>query len=112
MHLSSKITTDSNSYSLECFLNTKTGEVDKDWVWFEFSKIEAGYKDRPDITLVWDNSDYLINTFYPILQRFVSRTLTEEDKEEMKEVYTSLENDAEEILEIFEKAKELNWFKI
>ena len=35
-----------------------------------------------------------------------------EDKEEMKEVYTSLENDAKEILEIFEKAKELNWFKI
>jgi len=99
-------------YSLECIVNTKTGEVEEDWIWFEFSEIEAGIKDRPDITLVWDNSDYLINTFYPILQRFVSRTLTKEDKEEMKEVYTSLENDAEEILEIFEKAKELNWFKI
>ena len=112
MHLSSKITTDSNSYSLECFLNTKTGEVDKDWVWFEFSEIEAGIKDRPDITLVWDNSDYLINTFYPILQRFVSRTLTKEDKEEILDVYNILENDAEEILEIFEKAIELKWFKI
>ena len=112
MYLSSKITTDSNLYSLECLLNTKTGLVDQKWIWFTFEEVEAGIKDRPDIKLVWDNPNYLTNTFYPILQRFVSRTLTEEDKQQVLDVYTSLENDAEEILEIFEKAKELNWFKI
>lgn len=112
MYLSSKITTDDSLYSLECLLNTKTGLVEQQWVWFTFEEIEAGVKDRPDIKLVWDSSEYLMKTFYHILQRFVNRTLTEEDKEEIKEVYTSLKNDAEEILEIFEKAKELNWFKI
>lgn len=112
MYLSSKITTDDNLYSLKCLLNTKTGVVEPQWIWFTFEEIEAGVKDRPDIKLTWDNSEYLIKTFYPILQRFVNRTLTEEDKKEMKEVYTSLENDAEEILEIFNKAIELKWFKI
>lgn len=50
------------------------------------------------------------NTLYSL--ECIVNTKTGEVEEEISDVYNILENDAEEILEIFEKAIELKWFKI
>jgi|JI10StandDraft_1071094.scaffolds.fasta_scaffold488012_5 hypothetical protein len=113
MYLSCKTRTDNSKYSLECLMDSERNQPFKEWVWFTFEEIEAGIKDRPDIKLVWDNPDYLIKKFYPYLKDYLNRSLTKEQKEEFKDISKYLnEEDVENIVFMFEKTKELNWFKI
>lgn len=91
--------------------------LDKDnkWVSFYFDNQEG-------LSGSWDNPDYLINMFYPILKSFVENKMipsahqTKELNNLTKEYNVSsfeflnffLQN---EVLEMFDKAIELGWFK-
>lgn len=89
-------------------LKDEQGNIDKQFVWIEFKDIMT--KEYPDQTLVWDYSPYIFKELYEFLQRYVKRELLEGDKKEFEEIYEYLDEDrAQEILELIEEAKKLNW---
>lgn len=66
---------------------------------------------------LWDNPSYLYNTLYPLLRRFIDRTLTEEDVYELHDnklvTVFKEDNDLPQVLfDMLDKGKELGWSKI
>lgn len=100
--------TDSDLFELGCLcVDRITNETEKEWVWLEFKELKG--KKYIDQNLVWGNSDYLIATFYPFLLDYRNRKLTDFQLEEFSDIYDYLDEDkVEDLIEIFEVAKQLN----
>lgn len=61
----------------------------------------------------WDNDRYIFDIFYPMLKRYVERTLTTEDNNEFEDFLTKVdEDDVLEIIDILEEAIDIGWNKL
>lgn len=95
-----------DAFELACLC--KKGEVEKDWVWLEFNEIKD--KKYPEQNMVWDNSSYIFEEFYSFLKRWKERQISDEDKIEFADVLDYLNEDkVEDLIELLETAKKLNW---
>lgn len=102
--------TNSDLFELGCLcVDRITNETEKEWVWLEFKELKD--KKYPEQNLVWDSSNYLIDKFYPFLINYLNNKITTEQYVEFSDVLPYLNKEkVEDLIEIFETAKQLNWF--
>ena len=63
--------------------------------------------------IFWDNDDYIFGKFYNILKKYKFDILTDEDKEEIFQVYELLNNDIVlDLIECLDYAKEKFNYKL
>lgn len=112
------LTTSSDLFQLGALCeNQISDKIDKDWIWLEFKEIKD--EEFPDQQLIWDNSSYLFETFYPFLLRKLNHKLKKEDYIEFADILSYLnEGNVKEstskttdLIELLETAKQLNWYE-
>lgn len=109
VYLSQRLATNGDKFHLCCLMEKDFKEICKDFIWLEFTEIKD--KTYPDQNMVWDNSDYLFVTFYKFLNAYLNRSLTPQDKEEFEDIYDYLDdNKCNDLLELLNTAKNLNWY--
>lgn len=108
--LSKYLTTDSDLFRLGALCEARIfDEVDKKWVWLEFKELKS--KQYPKQELVWDNPNYLKEELYEYLKCYLANTVTKAQKEEFEDISDYMDKEkAEDLLELLEIAKDLNWF--
>lgn len=75
----------------------------------EFTQIKD--KEYPQLTLSWDNPDFIFVTFRDFLKRYINRELLENDKKEFKGIWKILSKKvAKELLKMIIKAEKQGWY--
>jgi hypothetical protein len=65
----------------------------------------------PDLSLVWDNEDFIFGEFKAFLHRWKHRTLLPEDTTEFEEIWDILDEETvEELIEMLELALKQKWY--
>lgn len=107
---SKKLSTYNDLFHLECLCEDYTSDkTDKSWVWLEFTKLKN--ENYPEQNLVWDNPDYLKEELYEYLKCYLANTVTKAQKKEFEDISDYMNKEkAEDLLELLEIAKDLNWF--
>lgn len=105
----------------DLFINVDIRDSEEpDWVLsalFMDGKYTMPSLTTPDPQDTWDNPEYLFNKLHPLLERYVSRKLTDDDVEDLyKDKLDQYLNDdnnlAGVLLEMLNKAKSMGWHKI
>lgn len=90
-------------------LENSTGTIVIDRFTDETIMSKLSYFDE-ETEFIWDNEDYLLNTIYPLLKRYNSNTLTDDDTELINELEISVDYLIDnEAIELIEEAIKRKW---